>query len=91
MALRVIALSMLVVCLVGCAHSVVFINFGFGNKTAAGFGAPQITAETYCVALMDSRIRFKGKLTPAVTMEQWKFCDQVLQEKVNRDDKEKRR
>ena len=71
------------VLLCGCAHSVVFINFGFGNKTAAGFGAPNINAETYCVALMDSRIRFKGKLTPAMTLEQWQFCDNVLQAKVN--------
>lgn len=78
----------LLILLVGCAHSVVFINFGFGNKTAAGFGAPNINAETYCIALMDSRIRYKGKLTPAMTVEQWQFCDNVLQAKVNSGKKE---
>jgi hypothetical protein len=66
-------LSMMVLLvLCGCAHSVVFINCGFGNKTAAAFAAP-LTPEAYCIALLDSKV----KLRPVLTQEQQNFCKQV--------------
>lgn len=66
----------LLLLLLGCRHSMLVMQVGIGNKTAASLGAI-LTPEEYCIALTNSKIVFRGKPAPKLTQEQEEFCDDV--------------
>jgi hypothetical protein len=63
--------------LAGCAHSLIVVNAGIGNKTAASMmGA--MTPDIYCMALLSTdSLKFRSKPYPQVTAEQADFCHTV--------------
>lgn len=61
--------------LTGCSHTLVVVQWGIGNKSAASL-AP-LTPEAYCLALLSPNISFK-KLPPTLTTEQKEYCEDVL-------------
>ena len=63
--------------LTGCSHTLIVVNWGIGNKTAASMGPPELTPEAFCMALLSPNISFK-KLPPTVTTEQKEYCQDVL-------------
>jgi hypothetical protein len=65
-----------VMILAGCRHTLIVVNAGIANKTAAGLGA--MSPETYCLALTASNIRFRGRPAPALSQQQVDFCRDVL-------------
>ena len=69
------ALALLLL-LTGCCHTLVVVQWGIGNKSAASL-AP-MTPEAYCMALISPNISLK-KLPPTATTEQKQFCQDLLQ------------
>jgi hypothetical protein len=69
------ALALTISLLTGCSHTLVVVQWGIGNKSAASL-AP-ITPEAYCMALLSPNISFK-KLPPTLTTEQKAYCEDVL-------------
>lgn len=53
--------SLTTLLLAGCAHSLIVVNAGIGNKTAAAMGAP-FDAKAFCAAL--TRQGFTIKIKP---------------------------
>jgi hypothetical protein len=72
--MRLLALVLLL--LTGCSHTLIVVQWGIGNKSAASL-AP-LTPEAYCLALLSPNISFK-KLPPTLTTEQKEYCEAVLQ------------
>lgn len=75
-----IACCVMCLLLCGCAHSVLIINLGIGNKSAASLAAT-LTPEEYCYALTGAHISLK-KRPAGLTQEQAAFCNTVEQAKV---------
>lgn len=68
------ALALLLL-LTGCSHTLVVVQWGIGNKSAASL-AP-LTPEAYCMALLSPNIKLR-KLPPSLTTEEKVFCSQIL-------------
>jgi hypothetical protein len=87
--LRNLALSISLLMTMGCTHTLIVVQWGIGNKSAASL-AP-LTPEAYCLALLSPNISFK-KLPPTLTTEQKAYCEDLLlaasQQKISKPPKQ---